>query len=59
MTRRPTRTGDSKCTKVAYKTRGAAFAAALRASREIGPLRVYRCDRCDLYHLTSQTRNKR
>ncbi|MBJ7378354.1 hypothetical protein EWH12_10030 [Sphingobium cupriresistens] len=39
-----------------FGSQEAALAAALEGSV---PLRTYRCDRCDQYHLTSRTKGKR
>lgn len=42
--------------KRAYPTQRVAIRAALRASRRSGDrLRVYRCDQCPHWHLTSWT----
>jgi hypothetical protein len=42
--------------KTSYPAEDAALAAAL-AGRV--PLRIYRCDRCGRFHLTSRTKGKR
>lgn len=45
-------------TKVAYNSQRAAIAAALRASRHHGPLRIYPC-LCGHLHLTSKIKGRR
>jgi hypothetical protein len=51
------RTRASIC---ARKQRFADDADALAAARQSGlELRIYRCDRCRQYHLTSRTKGKR
>lgn len=43
-----------------YGSGEAALAAALAGEGQFGlPLRVYRCDRCGQFHLTSRTKGKR
>jgi hypothetical protein len=52
------RTRQSICArKVAYRTEDEARTAA--AQRTGVQLRLYRCDRCRLIHLTSRTKGKR
>lgn len=44
----------------ARKARFASEREALEWARDIAlPLRPYRCDRCDRFHLTSRTKGKR
>ncbi|HZV19695.1 MAG TPA: hypothetical protein VFF84_13475 [Sphingobium sp.] len=42
--------------KMRYRSEAGALMAAQAAAI---PLRVYRCDRCRLFHLTSRTKGKR
>lgn len=48
MSRRPCPTGK----RGAYRDMGEAIGAALRASRHLGPLRIYPCPMCGLLHLS-------
>jgi len=51
------RTRLSICLKKAsYRSQEAALAAIARSGL---PLRIYRCDRCRQFHLTSRTKGKR
>lgn len=57
--RRPHRRPTSKdkhrckpCNKVTFPNRGAAYAAALRLSRHVGPVRAYHCPHGTGWHLT-------
>ena len=51
------RTRLSICNRKARYASGQA--AALAAARATIPLRLYRCDRCRQFHLTSRTKGKR
>lgn len=45
----------SRCEKTQYHTEAAALVnAAYRVSQGAPPLRIYLCDACRAYHLTSQ-----
>lgn len=51
------RTRQSICRKkVSYHSQDEALAAVERSGL---PLRTYRCDRCQRFHLTSRTKGKR
>lgn len=40
------------CGKTSFPTQGAAYAAALRLSRHVGPIRAYKCPGGHGWHLT-------
>lgn len=40
------------CSKVSFPSEGAAYAAALRLSRHVGPIRAYPCPHDKGWHLT-------
>ena len=50
------------CTKTAYATKDDALLAMSRLRKKYEgrkkPIRAYCCDRCDKYHLSSQTRKQ-
>ena len=51
------RTRQSICArKIAYRSEEEALDVARRSGWQ---LRIYRCDRCQLFHLTSRTKGKR
>lgn len=53
--RRPPQTGKTKCKpcgKTTFPNVHAAYAAALRLSRHLGPIRAYKCPHGHGWHLT-------
>lgn len=42
--------------KVRYGNREAAIGAALRCSRDFGPMSVYHCPHCGKFHITKQAK---
>lgn len=48
------RCGGGRCGKVTYPDLATAWAAALRVSTRLGPMRAYPCDKCPGYHLTTR-----
>lgn len=53
--RRPTQEGKHRCKpcdKIAFPNKERAYAAALRLSRIVGPIRVYPCPHGPGFHLT-------